>query len=264
MNFTKTQIILHLLWFGFAFLHIYVGFLSSFHLLTFAGLIYVIFMIRSILSTIKENNKFAEYMSFAKPYLQKLNKKIEEFKNINNFSEGKSILIKNLDIFSVEFWWLDGNFLLSLKTLEWYEDQVFQENGDYSTEAGIYSNIVKKNKNQFPLFERKIDIGRIKYYKIDGQKRYETKISGGGSSIGGAIVGGAIAGVAGAVIGSRKNIESKEVEHDERKIILVYLKDEKIVKESFVYSDFIHVFEKLIPEKNYELLLLEGINGNQG
>lgn len=46
------------------------------------------------------------------------------------------------------------------------------------------------------------------------------KITGGGVSIPGAVVGGALFGVAGAVIGSRKKVKSKEVVHDNRSLIV--------------------------------------------
>lgn len=197
------------------------------------------------------NEEFDEHMKLATPYLKKLSTKLINFKKSNNFNEKDCLEVENSEDYSTELWWINDKNLISIKNDEWYQQSV-----EDSTDE-TYSNLIKENKNQFPLLERKIEIDKIKYFIVDGQKRYETKIKGGGSNLGGALVGGAIAGDVGAIIGSRKKIESEEVEHDERKIVLVYEKNDKLIKEKFVYSDYIDVFEQLIPEKNYELLLLQ-------
>jgi hypothetical protein len=202
----------------------------------------------------KDGEEFDEHMVLATPYLKKLLNKVIDFKNSNEFNEKKCLEAENSEDYSTELWWVNDNNLISIKNDEWYQESVEDRKNER------YSNFIKEKKNHFPLFERKINIDKIKYYKVDGQKRYETKIKGGGSSLGGAIVGGAIAGDVGAIIGSRKKIESEEVEHDERNIVLVYEKNEKLLKEKFVYSDYFEVFEQLIPEKNYEYLLLQTSN----
>ncbi len=227
-------------------------------LLTGIGLLSFIFWVGlGILTYLwqkKDGEEFDEHMVLATPYLKKLLNKVIDFKNSNEFNEKRCLEAENSEDYSTELWWVNDNNLISIKNDEWYQESVEDRKNER------YSNFIKEKKNNYPLFERKINIDKIKYYKVDGQKRYETKIKGGGSSLGGAIVGGAIAGDVGAIIGSRKKIESEEVEHDERNIVLVYDKNEKLLKEKFVYSEYFEVFEQLIPEKNYEYLLLQTSN----
>lgn len=94
-----------------------------------------------------------------------------------------------------------------------------------------------------------IPISNIKYFTRMGD--FYTSTVGGGSKLGGAVVGAAIAGEAGAVIGSRKNVETKIV--DKRVTIMKVLdknKNEKIIK--FSSSDY-DLFFKLMPEKERSL-----------
>ncbi len=82
-----------------------------------------------------------------------------------------------------------------------------------------------------------------------------TEISGGGSSIKGALIGGLVAGEVGATIGSRKavnEVKGTSTIHDEQKVLL-YGNDLKQVLEfsSSAYA----VFTKLIPEKEYEVVM---------
>ena len=82
----------------------------------------------------------------------------------------------------------------------------------------------------FPKTLYEFPLDKIVYFREIGDVQYTTEISGGkvtggGSSIGGAVVGGLLAGDAGAIIGSRKKIESEGittnvVEHDSRQVVL--------------------------------------------
>lgn len=100
-------------------------------------------------------------------------------------------------------------------------------------------------------------INDIKYYRLIGQKYVTTEITGGGGggfSIKGAVIGGLIAGDAGAIIGSRKEVDAvrgTSTVHDEQAVLL-YSKDLKqvITFNSNAYG----VFTKLIPEKDYEVV----------
>lgn len=102
-------------------------------------------------------------------------------------------------------------------------------------------------------------VDKIKYYRLIGQKYVTTEISGGGgggSSIKGAVIGGLIAGDVGAIVASRKEVdEVKGVStvHDEQ-VVLVYSTDLKqvIAFNSNAYG----VFTKLIPEKDYDVVVL--------
>lgn len=104
----------------------------------------------------------------------------------------------------------------------------------------------------------KFPLENIKYYRLLGQKYVTTEISGGGgggSSIRGALIGGLVAGEVGATIGSRKavnEVKGTSTIHDEQKVLL-YGNDLKQVLEfsSSAYA----VFTKLIPEKEYEIVM---------
>lgn len=104
----------------------------------------------------------------------------------------------------------------------------------------------------------KIKLDQIKYYRIIGDKYVTTDVSGGGgggTSLAGAIVGGVIAGGAGAVVGSRKSVESiqsKSTVHDNR-TVYIYSKDQtRILKFSFgIYQQLL----ELLPEKEYEIVI---------
>lgn len=100
----------------------------------------------------------------------------------------------------------------------------------------------------------KIKISNIKYYRITGDKYVTTEVTGGGgggSSIKGAVMGGIIAGEAGAIIGSRKPIESvksNSAVHDEQNV-LIYSDDlTQVLKfNSNIYKILLDIF----PEKEY-------------
>ena len=100
----------------------------------------------------------------------------------------------------------------------------------------------KVNEQIYPLSD-------IKYYKIKGSERKEQYVSGGGSSIKGAVVGGIIAGDTGAIIGSRKVIETTYKDVDNREII-VTLKDGKEIE--LVDLECYELLLDYIPEKEYD------------
>lgn len=101
-----------------------------------------------------------------------------------------------------------------------------------------------------------IPIDKIQYYAKEGDVQYTTKISGGGgggSSISGAIVGGLVAGGAGAVIGSRQQvnpIKTTTQTHDSRKTILKYHDGDALVVMAFDGFDAYNFFQKNMPEKD--------------
>lgn len=112
-------------------------------------------------------------------------------------------------------------------------------------------------------------IDKIKYFRLIGQKYVTTEITGGGgggSSLKGAVIGGLIAGDIGAVIGSRKAIDEVKgasAVHDDQ-VVLLYSTDLKqvITFNSNTYG----VFTKLIPEKEYEVVvqsIKEGSKDNE-
>lgn len=108
------------------------------------------------------------------------------------------------------------------------------------------------------LTVKKIPINDIIYFKIEGKLHYEDKIiggGGGGSSVKGALLGAVIAGGAGAIIGSRRkinSINSEHIEHDERGTIINFYDEDKNIRSiCFSYRDY-EIFSEIIPEKSYE------------
>lgn len=106
----------------------------------------------------------------------------------------------------------------------------------------------------------RINSGKIIHFYQTGEKFYENKISGGGSTgpnIGGAIIGNAIAGGVGAIIGGQSQTEaihSELVVHDERAVVIktTSFKGDEV---SLVCS--VEIYESLnalIPEKNKILM----------
>lgn len=95
------------------------------------------------------------------------------------------------------------------------------------------------------------------YFKKEGSIQYTTEVSGGGTSLGGAIIGGVIAGGAGAIIGSRKSVKSKTVEHDNRVTIIKTRKGEYTGE-----ADLYNVLMKVVPEKELTQLLVTGNENN--
>lgn len=109
--------------------------------------------------------------------------------------------------------------------------------------------------------KKSILIENILYYQIDGELHREMDISGGGvrgggSSLGGAVAGGLIAGDAGAVIGSRKKIESnpiisKTTTYDDRRMCLNFLLNGE---KDFIVSDYegYKILLDIMPEKSFK------------
>ena len=107
-----------------------------------------------------------------------------------------------------------------------------------------------------------LEVGDILYYKSEGALRYEQQLSGGGGmgiNYGSAVIGGLLFGQAGAVIGSRRNeevkeIESKTVAHDTRVISLAFRKNGRVYQVGFDINSEL-AFDWLIPEKQYDYVI---------
>lgn len=97
-------------------------------------------------------------------------------------------------------------------------------------------------------------ISKIKYYYTSGDKYYENKISGGGSTgpnVAGAIIGEQIAGIGGAIVmGQSKTnpIESKLIVHDERRTVIAYREDQGMITKYLLPFDFYEVLYDVIPD----------------
>lgn len=169
-----------------------------------------------------------------------------------------------------------GVILLSF-CISGYEDEIKTEKNkeidEYKIKNNIPSNydITKYNNEDYYLWKTDksiflctsdpkktyekiiIDIDNIVSFNLVGDAYTETNVTGGGSSIKGAIIGGVIAGEPGAVVGSRKKIESKTTMVDNRKTILTLNENEQ-VKNMFFSSTTYEKFQKLIPEKEYSYI----------
>lgn len=145
-----------------------------------------------------------------------------------------------------------------------YEDVDLQIESDDFNYRGYLSGWKNESElcfcNSITRVGYRFPLDKIKYYRLLGQKYVTTKISGGGgggSLIKGAVIGGLIAGEAGAVIGSRKevnDINGISTVHDEQTVLLYDISLKQVVQfNSAAYE----VFTKLIPEKEYEVVLQE-------
>lgn len=121
----------------------------------------------------------------------------------------------------------------------------------YKKDSIDFMSIERMKKD---IFQDKIDIDEIKYYKLDGEvleQQHITGGGGGGSSLKGAVVGGLIAGDAGAIIGSRNKINEVSTTYttkDTRKLEIT-LKNDTTVDLSYKFYDRLLQY---IPEKDYE------------
>lgn len=116
------------------------------------------------------------------------------------------------------------------------------------------------DKNHFEIIPNKAGYLRVKeHYPIDkimffresGTLQYTTSVQGGGVNVAGAVVGGMVAGTAGALIGSRQEVKSTTIEHDDRKVVLKLNDGTEKVYDYKYYNYFI----KLIPEKEYSFVM---------
>ena len=137
--------------------------------------------------------------------------------------------------------------------------------GNYSLNGRIRSWI---KENRLCLLDTEqcqgieILIDKIKYFRLIGQKYVTTEITGGGgggSSLKGAVIGGLVAGDVGAIVGSRKavnEVKGTSTVHDEQ-VVLLYSTD---LKQVITFnSNAYNVLTKLIPEKEYEVVVQSGM-----
>lgn len=153
--------------------------------------------------------------------------------------------------------------------------QIIVENGDGFLANSLYQIYRKDNelifirpvKSEYPTDVTKIRVVRlsideIMYYKSEGVLRYEQQLSGGGGmgiNYGGALVGGILFGNAGAIIGSRRNeeikdIKSETVTHDTRMLILVVRRENKIFQIRLSIGAEL-ALDWLLPDKQYDYVI---------
>lgn len=193
-------------------------------LLVILCIIFVSYVIYSVIK--KEKNNKASYDAL-KPEYQKLEKKYQEKRNYYESHHA----IKNV---------LNEYTIINDRGLRIFHDDLCGLNFYINERDGILPEEVNEEIYSFD---------DIKYYQKEGSKRKEQHISGGGSSLKGAIVGGLVAGDAGAVIGSRKEIETDYVDVDDREI-LVTMNDGKQIE--LVDLECYELLLDYIPEKEYD------------
>lgn len=121
----------------------------------------------------------------------------------------------------------------------------------------IYPTKVSKQIEEFKIL--KIKLKDIEYFKTDGEKYREQKISGGGTTgidFGGAILGGLIAGAPGMIIGGQRKVQeitSTTITHDTRKTKFSYFEDKQRKTIYFSFNDY-EYFQDIIPDKEYDIV----------
>lgn len=160
-------------------------------------------------------------------------------------------------------YWIKDDTLYSIIPYDIYIKSIELELAQHKFDVVYNSKVPEIN---FTYDYDAIPLGNIKYFTKEGEIHHNTVVSGGndGPSISGAIIGGVLAGGAGAIIGSRvnnKEIKSEIVENDARKTILKYYKNGNLISKEYDYQAF-SVFEELIPDKEYNIVLQNEIQKN--
>lgn len=102
-----------------------------------------------------------------------------------------------------------------------------------------------------------ININDILFFNRYGDSYMETNVSGGGSNIPGALIGGLVAGGVGAIIGSRKKVVTVNKYKDNRETVL-YFKDLDSSEKNIIFSsDDYNTLMRLIPSKEYSLIMFK-------
>ncbi|MGO5064102.1 MULTISPECIES: hypothetical protein [unclassified Clostridium] len=179
------------------------------------------------------------FMVWSKNNTERHNEKYNLPKGNNN--------IRTVHIIDMEYNGISIHKIYNTKVEEYIDGSYI-----WKDESNIY--IVPDEFTHDGFDKIQIPINRIIYFTRIGD--CYTSTHGGGSRLGGAVAGAVIAGETGAMIGSRKKVETKLV--DKRITILKVLdKNEKIIK--FKSEDY-DAFLKLIPEKEKDLQCRDGIN----
>jgi hypothetical protein len=206
----------------------------------------------------RQENNFIKTNYKQEEFLKKL---LSNFKDKNEFhkanvidsADGYSLFLEEVNLLPVNVWLSKQSLCFSItedsiKTL--FKDLLLARKKNGNKEDPI---LQKEILNYVPI--KRILLTDIVCYLTEGQLTYAQNVSGGGTSLGGAVVGGILAGGVGAIIGSRKKIESEVEEIDDRKIVLIYKENGKVIKKFFDYI-FKNVFDTLIPEKDYQTISL--------
>lgn len=144
------------------------------------------------------------------------------------------------------------------KLVFYTETSVIEYQSGISFEHNVnIPKIYRRNTPGSIVIDREIPLDDIIYFEEKGSVSYTSHTYGGGSSTTGAIIGGILAGDAGAVVGSRKSIQTSTIEHDTRETILK-LKN-GIEKYPYKFYDF---FCKLIPFKEFKTIQAQNLLAN--
>lgn len=231
------------------------GIIISFIINVYFGILVLFMSIIFTIYSINDNKrkKIKEKEEFDKK--MKLRYKQEEEYMINNgiikngvtlpwhycrYLGGHPLIDKSTNVLGKKcYTWLDKDYLYLCS----YFDKEFDE-----------KNEIEKTS---------IPIKNILYYHLYGEVYNKTIIEGGGgggTSIGGAIIGGLIAGEAGAIIGSRKEVDPITTRNeiiDKRKIIVEFYYNSKLSRMVLGQWDLTYelLFLKELPEKEMNFVI---------
>jgi hypothetical protein len=223
----------------------------------------------AVMVKLSENNTKEKQRKFISEYSElfsKFHKELLAFKDSSGFGETKSNYTFDSLSDTQVWYWVHNSILYGRELMGLIDDTDFSNEAltkfvlkkirGFSDMDGYYQPLEYAEFEKFKGIE--IPIDEIVYFSEKGEVFQNTSVSGGGSSLGGAIVGGVLAGGVGAVIGSRKKVESETVTTDNREVILVYYEGEKLTKKKFSYKT-LEVFDQLIPGKNYEFIQMQNM-----
>lgn len=219
---------------GFIFLLAFISFIIGITLTVFA-----------IDNFSKVNNRYRLFKNDYQSYMGFETNKTEFDKALEYWCDTNYIILKKNSKFSkhTSINNKNGNIWISNKDIIFCPDEYYCGNPINISANAIY-----------------VKYENIQYYTKDGSIKYTNQVVNNGNniSLSGAIVGGIVAGGAGAIIGSRKDMNQLEnitVKHDAVHTY-VYYKDNDIIKVLDIEgNDFFQFIIKLMPEKEYYYLL---------
>jgi len=125
---------------------------------------------------------------------------------------------------------------------------------------GRFDYYKKIEESRINFAGKHISLSNIQYFKVEGSEQYISEVSGGGVNLRGAVAGGLLGGGAAAVIGSQLGTETKTkvVKKDDRKVVIVYSKNDKLKvlnSESYDIEATVRALRKLIPKKEESVFI---------
>ena len=166
---------------------------------------------------------------------------LEEYTNKFDLNEKTAVRISDGDI----------TYFVSKQALHILD--VHQISKIKESKSILKPNEISEQLANVNLNSNRMEISNIIWFRKDGNIDTNAIVSGkgGGSSVGGAIVGGALLGGAGAVIGSRKEVQiSTDLQTSDNRTVIIHYKDGNIGQDLIIKNDAIYnALVSIIPEK---------------